>query len=78
MATISLEQATAVKERHEQDWIKRPGVTGVDVGYREEGGTPTKDVVIRVYVSGPDKAAGFPGQVDGVPVQVIQRRFELH
>ena len=35
MATISLEQATAVKERHEQDWIKRPGVTGVDVGYRE-------------------------------------------
>lgn len=70
--TVTLEQATAIKSRHEQDWLKLGGVNGVDVGKSGD------DVVIRVYVDDPAKVSGIPSQVEGVPVQVIKRRYELH
>ena len=34
MPSVTLERAREVKARHEQDWLKRDGVTGVDVGQR--------------------------------------------
>lgn len=71
MAAISLEQATEIKTRHEQDWLKRGGVSGVDVGKSGD------DVVIRVYVEDPSKVSGIPSQVEGVPVKVIPRKYEL-
>ena len=46
MEPVPVEQATEIKTRHEQEWLKRPGVTGVDVGYRMVNGKPTKDVVM--------------------------------
>lgn len=69
---VTLEQATEIKTRHERDWLKQSGVNGVDVGKSGD------DVVIRVYVDDPAKASGIPSQVEGVPVQVIKRRYELH
>lgn len=32
------------------DWLKRPGVTGVDVGFKRKGGKPTDSLAIRVHV----------------------------
>jgi hypothetical protein len=72
MPSVTLEQATEVKARHEQDWLKRDGVTGVDVGLADG------NAVIRVYVRDPAKASGLPPEVEGVPVHVIGRTFELH
>ncbi len=33
-----------------KDWLKRPGVTGVDVGFKMKGGKPTDSLAIRVHV----------------------------
>jgi hypothetical protein len=72
MPSVTLERASEVKARHEQDWLKRDGVTGVDVGQVGDG------AVIRVYVRDPAKPPGIPAEVDGVPVQFIGRTFGLH
>jgi hypothetical protein len=72
MPSITLERANEVKARHEQDWLTREGVTGVDVGEASDG------AVIRIYVRDPATASGIPSEVEGVPVQVIGRSFGLH
>ncbi len=78
MGNVSLDQATQIKSRHELEWLKLPGVTGVDVGYRIVNGRPTDEIVIRVYVETLGKAPSLPTAVEGVPVVVIERRFMLH
>jgi hypothetical protein len=72
----TLEQAMRSKERVEAEILGKPGVTGIDVGARSgaEGGEP----VIRIYVTDKKTAPELPAEVDGVPVVVIERRFELH
>jgi hypothetical protein len=70
-----------VKEEVEAELLARPGVTGVDIGYKEVGGHPTDVVAIRVLVeekrdSPPDEA--IPPEIGGHPTDVIERRFELH
>jgi hypothetical protein len=72
MPSVTLERASEVKARHEQDWLKRDGVTGVDVGDTGDG------AVIRVYVRDPAKPPGIPSEVEGVPVHFIGRTFGLH
>ena len=72
MPSVTLEQATEVKARHERDWLEREGVTGVDVGKSGD------NAVIRIFVRDPAKAPDIPSQVEGVDVQVIGRTFELH
>jgi hypothetical protein len=74
----------AAKERAEQELLKIPGVTGVDVGYKEVGGEPTGVIAIRVLVkqkkptSRVPKEQRIPAEIDGHPTDVIERRFELH
>ena len=34
----------------EEELLGRPGVTGVDVGYKDVGGEPTDEIAIRVMV----------------------------
>lgn len=70
--SVTLEQAAEIKTRHEQEWLEREGVTGVDVGMGSGG------AVIRIYVRDTAGAADFPSQVEGVPVEVIARTFKLH
>lgn len=61
-----------------QDWLSRPGVTGVDVGFRLVGGTLRDVIAIRVYVAhkrDPDElreGERFPRSVQGVPIDVIE------
>jgi hypothetical protein len=56
-------------------------VTGTDVGYRKRGGQPTDELAIRIYIasqsSAPPAILGLT-EVEGVPVDIIERQFELH
>lgn len=81
MANSKLEDVIAIQRRWEQNWLAQPGVTGVDTGYRMVGGQPTDVLVIRIYVS---SKSGAPPEiltlkkVEGTPVDIIERAFELH
>jgi hypothetical protein len=73
-----LRRAKSVAER---ELLNRPGVTGVDIGYKEVGGSPTNLMAIRVLVNHkrdvppPER---IPETIEGFPTDVIERRFELH
>lgn len=82
MKTIA--EVVQVKEAVEDSLLKLPGVTGVDVGYKEVGGKPTGEVAIRVLVAQkkPPKSVPedqqIPPEINGVKTDVIERRFVLH
>lgn len=65
-------QALEIKQRFEVDALKLPGVTGVDLGQRAGAG-PT----LRVYVASKASAPALPDHVEGVPVEIVERRFGL-
>lgn len=79
MATV--DEIIAIKERVEAQFLAAPGVTGVDVGYKEVGGQATDQVAIRVHVATKtdDIPADqrVPAEIDGVPTDVLERRYEL-
>lgn len=80
-AVEARERAEAVKARVERDLLALPGVTGVDTGPKVVGGRPTDAWAIRVYVERKRDVApaeALPGTLDGVPVDVIERRFVPH
>ncbi len=77
---MTLEEATRVKESVEQDWLKIPGVTGIDAGYAPADAAQSGPV-IRVYVANRQEMlqrSAIPAEVRGVPVVLIERRFQLH
>lgn len=73
-----VKQAVAARLR------SRAHVVGVGVGFKEVGGVRTEQVAIRVYVDQKlprDQLAGadlLPEEIEGVPVDVIEARFEVH
>jgi len=81
MAEVSKE-IVAAKEKAEAKLLKLPGVTGVDIGYKEVGGKPTNIIAIRVLVEkkkpDPSPSEKIPEEIDGHPTDVIERKFELH
>jgi hypothetical protein len=71
---------TRIKSDAESDLLKRPGVTGVGIGYKEVKGRRTDKLAIRVYVERkrkvpPDEV--IPTSIDGVATDVIERTFRL-
>jgi hypothetical protein len=77
VADFSLDDVIRIKSEVEGELLAKPGVTGVDVGQRPAGGSP----VIRVYVASRDQIPADLGsmtEIRGVPVEIIERRFELH
>jgi hypothetical protein len=77
VADFSLEDVIRIKSEVEAELLAKPGVTGVDVGQRAGGGGP----VIRVYVASRDQIPGDLASmtdIRGVPVELVERRFELH
>jgi hypothetical protein len=73
-----LKQAKAAVEK---SLLNRPGVTGVDIGYKEIGGRPTSTLAIRVLVEKKRDVApadAIPQAIEGFPTDVIERRFVLH
>jgi hypothetical protein len=77
----SLEEATRIKESVEVEWLRLPGVTGIDVAYSGQTGTEQSQPVIRVYVANLEDARRrsiVPSEIQGVPVVLIEKRFRLH
>ncbi len=72
-----IERARRLLARIRADWLARPRVTGMDVGFRERGGVLTSEIALRVYVSEkrpPEELApgeAFPETIEGVRVDVI-------
>ena len=79
MATV--DDLIAIKRQVEQQYLGQPGVTGVDVGYKEVGGVRTDQIAIRVHVE--EKKTRVPAgekvptEIDGVVTDVLERRYEL-
>jgi hypothetical protein len=77
----TLAEATKIKESAETRLLKQPGVTGMDVGYRVVEGKQTSEPAIRIYVTNlKDIAPEIKNlkEIEGVPVEVIERQFTLH
>lgn len=71
-------RAQAVRQAHEADLMSRANVVGVGVGLRTRGGRREREVAIVVMVRQKvpramlAEADVVPGQIDGVPVDVVE------
>jgi hypothetical protein len=71
-----IEKIRAVKDRHEEDLLKKKNVVGLGIGYREVGGQKTEQLSLVVMVrkkelsSQLDATDLVPSEIDGVPVDV--------
>jgi hypothetical protein len=77
----SVDELIAVKEQVEARFMGQPGVTGIDVGYKEVGGQRTDQIAIRVHVEAkrddvPDDQR-VPAEIDGAVTDVLVRTYEL-
>lgn len=81
-AEAAIEQLDSVRG----EWLRRPGVTGVDVGFKIRDDKLTKDVALRVHVARKlpiealDKRevfteSGSPEKVGGFPIDVIEASY---
>lgn len=77
----NLDEIRRIKAEVEAELLKLPGVTAVDIGHKIVGGKKTDVLAIRVYVEKkkdvPEEEV-VPKQIQGVPTDVIERRFVLH
>ena len=81
MTPTHLEEIRKIKEEVEEDLLKLPGVTGVDVGQKIVRGQKTDELAIRVYVKEKKDVSEeemIPKRIRGISTDVIERRFELH
>jgi hypothetical protein len=73
-----IQLAMDVKNRHEEELMARPGVIGVGVGFRDQGGAQSSEVAIVVLVEkkrppselAPDQL--LPHELEGIPVDVLE------
>jgi hypothetical protein len=77
----SVEELIAVKQRVEQQYLDQPGVTGIDVGYKEVGGELTDQIAVRVHVARKTDsiplAERVPAELGGFVTDVVERVYEL-
>lgn len=75
-AARSVERVRAIKTRHEDRLLARPGVVSVGVGLRQRGGMLTDEVCIVIMVRNKRPLANLPpgealpAKIEGVPVDV--------
>ncbi|MFJ3303406.1 hypothetical protein ACIPSA_09820 [Streptomyces sp. NPDC086549] len=78
----TIEELVAIKQQVEQHYIDQPGVTGIDVGYKEVGGELTDQIAVRVHVARKtdDIPADqrVPEEIHGAVTDVVERVYELH
>ena len=72
---LTSEQIIELKKSVTDDLFELPNVVGVDVGYKETGGTLTEQLTIRVHVSQKDTGLSesdrVPERIEGIPTDVI-------
>jgi endonuclease G len=75
--------AERVLNRVRSQWLQRPGVTAVDLGFKWSHGQMTGQLAIRVHVAekkAPSELSQeelFPEEVEGVPVDVIEATYGI-
>jgi hypothetical protein len=72
----SLAMIRPVKEAIEDELLQRPGVVGVDIGYKEVGGRRTDELAIRVLVEKKwdvPQEQRIPSMIQDIKTDVIQR-----
>ncbi|MGH1564690.1 hypothetical protein [Mumia sp. DW29H23] len=77
--TDRVQEILPIKRAAEDELLSRPGVTGVDIGYKYVDGERTDEIVIRVHVAEKrDVPEGerIPAEIEGIPTDVIERRYE--
>ena len=82
-----VEEAIAALDSVRREWLRRPGVTAVDVGFKIKGDTVTDEVAIRVHVARKIPVAELassevfnetgktPKKIKGFPVDVIEAKY---
>jgi hypothetical protein len=76
-------EAEAELRKVRDDWLGRPGVTAVDVGFRYRDGRRTDEIAVRVHVRSREAverlpaAQHFPEQLGSVPVDIIEATYGL-
>ena len=84
MASISsqeIERAERVLASVRNEWLRRPGVTAVDLGFKWSGGKMTRGLSIRVHVARKKQESEltpyevFPKDVDGLPVDILEASY---
>ncbi len=76
-----LTEIRKIKAKVEASLLTLPGVTGVDIGYKVTNGKKTRQLAIRVYVSKKkevDPKERIPKQFQGIPTDVIERKYAMH
>jgi len=76
----TLEEVIRIQQEVQDDLLKLAGVTGVDVTQRTIEGHRTNEYVIRIFVEDQAEALRrlqLPGVIQGVHVEVVERRFGL-
>lgn len=74
----TLERAQAVRQSHEAELLRRANVVGVGVGLRTRGGRRQRQVALVIMVRQKvpramlAEADVLPGEIDGVPVDVVE------
>ncbi|MEG4940719.1 hypothetical protein [Microcoleus sp. F4-D5] len=75
----NLEEIKNLKQSIEAELLRRPGVTGVDIGYKYVNGERTDEIVIRVYVTKKKILASYeaiPREIHGIKTDVIESTFD--
>ena len=81
--TSELNAAIDELDQVREEWLKRPGVTAVDVGFKIKDGVLTDELAIRVHVSRklPPEALPehelFPESLGRFSVDVIEATYGL-
>jgi len=74
----AIERATQVKERHEQEIMKKKYVVGMGVGFKAQGKVHSQQLSLVVYVSQklPETALApqdrIPPSIEGIPTDVVE------
>jgi hypothetical protein len=82
--SAKIQKVKEVKKKIAPKIWKYPNVTGIGVGYKEVGGKRTEIIALRVYVKKkvpkgklrPEEI--LPEIIDGVPLDVIEKHFQIH
>ena len=76
----SFEEILARKQEVEDHYLGLPGVTGIDVGFKEVDGQTTNQLAIRVHVAQKKDRVPVnqrvPADIDGIVTDVLQRDYE--
>ena len=81
ISEAELNAATSEMNKVRDEWLRRPEVTAVDVGFRFKDGAMTNELAIRVHVRRklPVEALEphmvFPESLGGIQVDVIEAEY---